>query len=321
MGSKRSRSRGTIPPPKGDNFKLIEGVSAEFQSRLHQAGILTYAQFASTSPEDIVRFVGERSGLTVERITEMDWLGQARELALQPEPAESREVTAPPEDNRHYATFEAELSLDNDNYVLLTRVTETQTRAEEVWDGWDEDRFIKFVVRQSGMRLAQTLQELEAQRIEAISAEPSSKPASSEQPGTERSAGEVTETTTRPHAHKLEIVTAGSDLPSMLLQSNQPFGLRLSLDLADVAGWIEEPLPYTAVVHVRRLNHKRVQSSMRTSGKITLSESTVIKLSGISLAPGSYLLGADVTIHQPGQGASLTPVFHIQTEAALIQVY
>ncbi|MGH9938215.1 MAG: hypothetical protein ACREAM_18385, partial [Blastocatellia bacterium] len=130
-----------------------------------------------------------------------------------------------------------------------------------------------------------------------------------------------TEAAIRPGARKLEILAAGSDFPSTLLRHDQAFDVRVSLDLPGAADSRKETMAYTAIVYARSLSDKRAQSFSRASGKITLSERTVIKLGGISLKPGAYRLAADVTIHQPGQSAPLTPDFHIQTEAALIRVY
>ncbi len=360
MGSKRSQTADTNPSTKADNFKLIRGVNATVAARLHQAGILTFAQLASLSPEDIITLAGNLPGVTVDRIARQNWTGQARELALSLESGESPEDKTPPDsgDNgEHYATFVTEMLLDAGANLIHTRVRHVQTGDEEIWGGWKEDRFVKFFTEHAGLRRAETPEKQEAGKPEAASAAASSEPLSPDRIEVEAPANEITakpirdaektrttakpspaspvataigtasatkvstETAIKPRASKLEIVAAGSDLPSMLLRHDQAFNVRVSLDLSEVAGRREEPLAYTAIVHARSLSGKRAQSFSRTSGRITLSESAVINLSGISLGPGSYRLGADVTIHQPGQRAPLTPDFHIQTEAALIQVY
>jgi len=370
MDSKRPRSSETNPSAKGDNFKLIKGVSATVESRLHQAGILTYAQFASLSTEDIITLVANLSGLTVERIIRQNWTGQARELALRPKSDEPVEEKTPPVNGERYATFVAELSLDANNNIINTRIRHVQSGDEMTWGKWREDQFVKFFTEHANPYKAETSVKQEAEKPEAapaaspsetppfnqtavevtagaIPAEPirdaektetaakpsSAKPSPASPTMTEiatkvstEAAAEIateisTEAAIKPRARKLEILAAGSDLPSTLLRHDQAFDVRVSLDLPGAADSRKETMAYTAIVYARSLSDKRAQSFSRASGKITLSERTVIKLGGISLKPGAYRLAADVTIHQPGQSAPLTPDFHIQTEAALIRVY
>jgi len=372
MDSKRTRSSEITSSAKGDNFKLIKGVSATVESRLHQAGILTYAQFASLSPEDIITLVGNLSGLSVERIIKQNWTGQARELALRPKSDEPVEEKTPPVNGERYATFVAELALDANNNVINTRVRHVQSGDEMTWGKWREDQFVKFFTEHANLPRAQAPAQQEASPAASPSATPPIKQTASEasagappaepvrdpkqtepaaklspasQPTIEiatktsteaaaeiatkvltETAAEIgsevsTEAAIRPRARKLEVVAAGSGLPSVLLRHNQAFDVRVSLDFPGAADLRKEPMAYTAIVYARSLSDKRAQSFSRSSGKITLSERTVIKLGGISLKPGAYRLAADVTIHQPGQSAPLTPDFHIQTEAALIRVY
>jgi len=368
MDSKRSRSSETGSSAKADNFKLIKGVSGKVELRLRQAGILTYTQFASLSPEDLITIVGDLSGLTVEKIIRQDWTGQARELALRPksdEPAEG----APPKDNgERVATFVTEMSLNANNDIISTHVRHVQSGDEMRWGRWREDQFIKFFIEHANPRAAQTSVNQEAEKsevpppvspsemppleqteVEADSSETPAEPIRDAQKTehapepyhaspaiaeiatktasdvskarTEIATKVMTEIAGKPRASKLEVVAAGSDLPSMLVRHDQPFNLRFSLDLSNVAAGREEPLAYTAVVHARSLSDKRAQSFSRTSGRISPSDNTVIKLSGIGLRPGSYRLGVDVMIHQPRAGSSPAPYFHIQTETAVLRVY
>ena len=358
MDSKRSRSTETSPSAKFDNFRLIEGVNAEVESRLHQAGILTFAQFASVSPEDIITLVGNLSDVTVDEITRQNWIGQAREIALRQKPDELQENETAPDNGEHHASFITEMSLDAGNNLIHTRVRHVQTGDEKSWSGWNEDQLVKFFMEHAGLHhvepldeplaeiLAETSVNREAEKPEAASAVAPSEPPSLEQTAVEPPVGEITaepirgaeipaepssaspattqvptEIVSKPRASKLEIVSAESDHHSMLLRRDQPINVRVSLDLSDIPVRREEPLAYTAVVHARSLSNEHKQSFSRTTGKIRFSESAVIKLSGIILGPGSYRLGADVTIHQPRAGSSPAPHIRIQPETALLRVY
>src|SRR5262249_4085822 len=120
MVSKRSNPAGKSPALQGDNFKVIQGVSSIIESCLHRAGILTYAQFASLSPDDIITIVGNVAALSPERIGKQNWIGQARELALKTmteeqveiEPIEEDAQTREGDENQRTEKFTTEFSLD-----------------------------------------------------------------------------------------------------------------------------------------------------------------------------------------------------------------
>lgn len=48
-------------------------------------------------------------------------------------------------DKQRYATFVIELLLDQDGNVRRTRVQHIQTRADQKWAGWDEERLLAFL--------------------------------------------------------------------------------------------------------------------------------------------------------------------------------
>src|SRR5450759_4711611 len=144
MSNEDSPTSKTSAPSEADDFKLIKGIGHNMESRLHNAGILTYAQLAALSPADIATFVSDRVGITVERINKQNWIGQARELASGSTPTEQSNNTA---SHQHYATFIIELLLDATNDVRRTRVVHAQTTNEETWAGWEEAKTISFLAQ------------------------------------------------------------------------------------------------------------------------------------------------------------------------------
>jgi predicted flap endonuclease-1-like 5' DNA nuclease len=66
---------------------LIKGIGPEIKTRLHNAGILTFAQLSASSPEKIAAVV---AGLSAKRIAKENWIGQARKLASRQKPAKRR---------------------------------------------------------------------------------------------------------------------------------------------------------------------------------------------------------------------------------------
>lgn len=155
MASKRLRPGARGASTKADNFKLIKGVGAAVEGRLHQAGVITYAQFASLSPEEIVNLTDNLPGLTSARIARQDWIGQARELAQSPpeDGTPEKEETEEASEGQRYASFATELLLGAGNEVIHTRVMNIQTGDEQIWGGWDERRFVEFFTQGAELKL------------------------------------------------------------------------------------------------------------------------------------------------------------------------
>lgn len=65
-------------PPMTDDFSLIKGIGPVLSRRLHEAGLCTYSQLSSLSPDELAEKVG---GLSAKQIARQDWIGQAAKLA------------------------------------------------------------------------------------------------------------------------------------------------------------------------------------------------------------------------------------------------
>ncbi len=139
-----------------DDFKLIYGIGPGIESRLHRAGIRTYAQLAALMPEKILSVLGNLVGLKIERITKQDWIGQAKKLAETSDQRSGEPLSMDTIDSRmRYATFTVELLLDQDNHVRRTRSVHVQSEQEESWAGWDCNRLTDFIGERSEMALPQ----------------------------------------------------------------------------------------------------------------------------------------------------------------------
>jgi len=71
------------PPPPAeevtpDDLTTIRGIGASMQQRLNEAGVYTYAQLATSTPEELRRGLGTAGRLARAE----EWIEQARELAL-----------------------------------------------------------------------------------------------------------------------------------------------------------------------------------------------------------------------------------------------
>lgn len=132
-----------------DSFQNIHGIGPGLEARLYAARIRTYAQLAEMTPEKIVSTLGNVIGLTVKRIIEQDWIGQALTLESQKHTALITEHLA---GRQHYATFTVELLLDEHNTIRRTRTACVQAEQEDTWAGWDPDRLVEFIALHSGAR-------------------------------------------------------------------------------------------------------------------------------------------------------------------------
>jgi hypothetical protein len=135
---RESRNLTPDPPhPAADDLQKIAGVGIALAARLAGAGILTYRDLASHTPQRLAALTRVPSA----KIVSQDWIGQAERLA-------SAELIEP-EGQQKYATFHIELLIDPDNTVRRTRTRHYQTDTEDSWPGWDDQRLIAVIHRKA----------------------------------------------------------------------------------------------------------------------------------------------------------------------------
>lgn len=143
----------TAPHGSADDFKLIKGIGPAIERRLHNAGILTFAQLASRSPAAVADLI---PNVSAEHIAGQGWIRQASRMARKLAPKERRAkadtIVALSPGRQRYTTFTVELLLREDNVVRRTRVVHIQNGKEAVWAGWEDARLINFFVQQAGLR-------------------------------------------------------------------------------------------------------------------------------------------------------------------------
>lgn len=159
-----ARSEGEIGQPSsnlanpgetmpGDDFKKINGIGATIEGHLHQADVLTYAQLAELSPQEIVNLLADVISVTPERITEQDWVGAAHQLAKEQEETWSLSSPAPQDERQRYATFKIELLINEENQVRRTLIEHVQNDDMDKWAGWDENRILSFLQKEADLQL------------------------------------------------------------------------------------------------------------------------------------------------------------------------
>lgn len=331
MASKHSRTEAELSSG-ADNFRLIRGIGPGVANRLHSAGILSFAQLAALSPNDIAALVAGLAGLSAERIAAQDWIGQARELASKPANAPRDEATTPV-DRQHYATFAVELLMDEGNDVRRTRITHVQGGDEEIWAGWEGARLMEFFVQRAGLRAPARQMILPASTAPQLASELAAAP----EPAPDAAAPLVfppqpAVTAEAVHDEReaglsgvlrlldLEAIRADSSILRNILRHGIPFDVRLTLDLTNVVALRDEPLAYTATIYSRQLGGGARLIVGESRGTITPTDSVTVDVEGISLAPGVYKLEATAALAPLADAPSARPGLSALIESRPMQV-
>jgi hypothetical protein len=282
-----------------DDFKLIHGIGTGLEARLHAAGIRTFARLAAMTPETIASALGHVTGLTVKRIVEQDWIGQARDLTPIKHPG-NLDPDAEAE-RQHYATFTVELLLGEDNAVRRTRAVFIQAEKEDAWAGWDEKRLLGFLAQQAGLQTsaptsksAPTPVEEPAQQPLKISGNPRLKPAR---------------------------ITGRAAHEGHILGKDEPFEITLPFDLADVT------LPgYSEIDFKLNLNAKALGGGSHlqlgeAQGRFEPSKENEVTLKCPGLNEGVYRIRVDLALNPPMMERGSRAVQMATLDGGLLQIY
>jgi hypothetical protein len=315
---------GRSAPNVTDDFTRISGIGPAIEKRLHQAGILSFAQLAALPPPEIAVLVNDVAGMSAERIAELDWPGQARKLAPESDPVETHHNpidVANPGNRQHDASFTVKLLLNEDNSVRRTQMVDNRSKAEEQWAGWNAGRIVAFICQQADLQLPA------AEPEPPVAAEPEFEPAIASideaVPLATPTAGAQPPTTAPAglggtlHLLEPEVLPANGNGPSRVFRQGLPFSLRLGLDLTEVILPNGEPLDYTATAYTKSLGGGPRQAVGKAGSAITSRDQLTIFVPCRPLSKGSYRLEAVVTVSRP----SVEPGIKAHLEGGILQVY
>jgi hypothetical protein len=202
------------------DLTVIKGIGPTIAARLREAGVLSLAQLADLTPEDITKRV---AGLSTKRITREKWIKQAQKWALK-----TTSIISPKNETRsayrlHYATFTVEFLLGEDNRVRRTRVSYVQNNLVDSWAGWTESKLVDFINKSAGICLPQHDNYLLPTRnhdVTCIECIPDTK--------IRNTLGGV--------LRIFELITTpiDSDLPQLLVHKNEAFNIHILLDLSEI---------------------------------------------------------------------------------------
>jgi len=312
MGNRQTSKISSIQPVEGDLFTEIHGIGAGIELRLHNAGILTYAQLAALDPQRIAALLGNMVGITSKRIADQDWVGQAKKLTVETiqDPISQHPQSFQDDTRQHYEMFSVEFLLDEMNQVRRTKIIHSQSKRETNWAGWDERRLLNTIIEGSGLAI------YAGKEMESGRAAPAGEKQTSAKTGRNLSPlrGELS-------IQDLEVLMEGRPKPSGIIRQDQAYKVHLTLDLSRV-GWPQGlAMQFKATVYARDpggVDHHTVGTA---SGIVTQADKVSIQIDGASLPVGVYRLEAIVSLGdlsgKPAPGSELMSML----EAGLLQVY
>lgn len=333
---------------RGDDFKQIPGIGPAIERRLHEVGILTYHQLATTSPAELAEKLQNFAGISAARIEEQGWTAQARELA----PA-IQEPAADPQggsgNGQHYATYNIELLLDDSGEVRRTRAVYIQGGEQSSWAGWDRERLLRFVEERAAIEAvleetgasdeplaANARSEQRARKLEAPPAgmrstldvaqshELRNDEVNLGQMKLRRSEARRPQLVQKPNSLRfeeypeplgqLQLVPAGEQQPRRVLRHGEPFDVRVSLDLRE-RPLARRSVDYSAALFAQTAGSDELQLVAESRGTLDAGETDIAFAAQIA-TPGTYRVEAQLTI----AGAGTTSTTHI-VRGSIIHVY
>jgi hypothetical protein len=304
--------------PPADDLTVINGIGPAIAQRLNAAGILTLAQLGSSQPDEIVQMISDFKGFSADRIAQQDWVGQARQLTIQPSPSGLHNQTIQGKGSK--AVYVVELSMDKSQRVNRTRVVHVQSQEESIWSEWDQDALVDFLIESSNLSLSGA-REQEEHRSEIGSFSPGGERIVSSLP---TGSGKLKDThlTGDLRLADMQIMMAkdyGIIRPAPL--QAQPINLRLTLDLSQVKAAPSELLFYSATVYCKSLGVGSYQKVGKEEGSFMLEDQVSIDIETTGLPAGAYRLEAVVNLTPATQTANLKDTLVAMYEGSPFQVY
>lgn len=228
----------------------------------------------------------------------------------EPESAESETDAVPSIQRFRPATFSVEILLDENNDVYSTHVQHLQNMREETWNGWQQAQFINFLIENAGLSIP--LNEVDSpnseESVESVYLEePVEEPAivNSNEPLSPLAS--ESGLTGRLQLRELEIIGVTSGTTHKILAVNEPFNVRLTLDLTGLQMPGDTLLNYKASLYSKSRGNPGLLVG-EAQGAIILADTVTIEVKGNTLQEeGFYRLAATVIVGLPTMELSVRP--------------
>jgi hypothetical protein len=267
-----------------------------------------------TPAERIAELLGGGGGISVERITIQDWVGQARRLA-------GNAAVNPPEHQR-YATFHVELLIDSDGGVRRTKVRHYQTDTEDNWAGWDQEHLSAVITGRAGLTFTQMSPGRSGTRNGSGGADVLGPAAG---PGTSQGHPPLPKAVpsrqpSPPHIHVGGPRLTGAGPHRNFLGGNQPFQVLVTVQAESADATCPDDLDFTVEIMSRTVGNG-TQHLLGTARKvIAVGQPFEAELTAPPLPPGLHTLHAVVTVSHRDHEAGDEPLCHHRNPGELVYV-
>jgi hypothetical protein len=313
-----------------DDLTRIGGIGSKIADRLYAAGILTYADLASRSADELSKLLSDVSGLSAGRLD--NWRDQARELAAATPQAVPKSPVAEvpagaPGDGQHYESFLVRVLLNEDGSVRRTTAQHIRTGSERHWPGLERQALPEFIETAIAAAAPSSTAPAEPPYAEPPPVEPPSDQARQAEAihGAPAELVTVDGTPTEPVAVRgapappgpaRQTSSAALSVEAAVLRSAEPFTMTMTIDLAEPASHADR-LAYSAVIVARPMAGGPKLTVAESDGLLATT-SSAITIYGAGLPPGAYRLDGAVSLREPGRNQPM----HLAAlaEGLLVQV-
>jgi hypothetical protein len=287
---------------EADDLTRIGGIGSKIADRLYAAGILTFADLASRSADEIIKLLPDVSGLSAGRLD--NWRDQARELAAAapqaaPESPVAEVPAGAPGGGQHYESFLVRVLLNEDGSVRRTTAQHIRTGAERHWPGLERQALPEFIETAIASAAPSSTAPAEppsdrAQQAEAIYGAPP-EPVTADTP--------VEPVAVRgapaPPGPARQTSSAALSVEPAMLRADEPFTMTMTIDLAEPASHADR-FAYSAVIVARPMTGGPKLTVAESDGLLATT-SPAITIYGAGLPPGAYRLDGAVSLREPGR--------------------
>jgi hypothetical protein len=303
-------------PPRRDDLQKITGIDPVLAKRLEEAGITSYRDLATVPAERIAELLGGASGVSAERITSQDWVGQAQRLA--------EDETGNPRDNQRYATFHVDLLIDSDGGVRRTKVLHYQTDREDTWAGWDQKQLIAVITDRAGSAAIESTLDRSAARAGLTEADvllPTGGPRTSrKQPTRPETAPSCQPSPLPPHIHVDGPHLTGAGPHRNFRREGQPFQVLVTIRAETADATRPDDLDITVEVESRPVDSGTRHLLGIARKIIGVDRPSELELTALPLPPGLHALHAVITVYRHNHEAGDEPLYRHRNPGELVHV-
>ena len=277
-----------------DDLTRIGGIGSKIADRLYAAGIMTYADLASRSADEISKLLSDVSGLSPGRLD--SWRDQARELATAaaqaaPESPAAEVPAGAPGGGQHYESFLVRVLLNDDGSVRRTTAQHIRSGAEHHWPGLERQALPEFIETAIASGTPSPAAPAESPSDRAQQAGPAQDAPAEPVTAPEGPAG------TGPA--RLPSSSAVLSVEPVILRAAEPFTMTLTIDIAEPASHADR-LAYSAVIVAKPMDGGSKRTIAESDGLLAPT-SSAITIGAAGLPPGAYRLDGAVSLREPGR--------------------